>query len=105
MPNDELTTYKVVALTRLACPEANTPSTTALATLNRTAGRELALRRGADIVMPNVTPSKYRIKYEIYPAKACITETATACGPCLSGRTAAIGRTIGTRPGGRKRRA
>ena len=33
-PTTELTTYKVIALARLACPRANIPSTTALATLN-----------------------------------------------------------------------
>ena len=30
-------TYKVIALARLACPRANIPSTTALATLERRA--------------------------------------------------------------------
>ena len=49
-------TYKVLALTRLACPRANIPSTTALATLNTAGGRELGLRRGANVVMPNLTP-------------------------------------------------
>ena len=29
--------------------------------------------------MPNLTPTKYRALYEIYPAKACIRETAEAC--------------------------
>jgi biotin synthase len=37
IPNDELTTLKVVALTRLVCPEANLPSTTALATIGSSA--------------------------------------------------------------------
>ncbi len=43
VPNDEVTTLKVVALTRLVCPEANLPSTTALATLDPATGRELGL--------------------------------------------------------------
>ena len=60
-PNDELTVYKVVALTRLVCPEANIPSTTALATINKAAGRELGLQRGANVVMPNLTPPEYRV--------------------------------------------
>ncbi len=38
IPSDELTVYKVVALTRLVCPDANIPSTTALATINKAAG-------------------------------------------------------------------
>lgn len=103
VPNDELTTLKTVALTRLVCPEANIPSTTALATLDRAQGRELALMRGANVVMPNVTPVTYRARYEIYPGKACIHETATACQGCLEGRIHALGRSVGKGPGGRMR--
>jgi biotin synthase len=94
-PNSELMAYKMVALARLACPKANIPSTTALATLNQVEGRELGLQRGANVVMPNLTPVKYRALYEIYPGKACIGETAEACRACLEGRIAAIGRRIG----------
>jgi biotin synthase len=93
--SDEQMTYKVVALTRLMCPRANIPSTTALATLNTKQGRELGLVRGANVVMPNLTPPKYRVLYEIYPNKACISETAETCNSCLHGRIASIGRTVG----------
>jgi biotin synthase len=96
VPNSELMTYKVVALARLLCPRANIPSTTALATLNRVNGRELGLVRGANVLMPNLTPTEYRRLYEIYPAKACLYETAEQCHGCLVGRIAALGRTIGT---------
>jgi len=65
-------TYKVIALTRFVCPEANIPSTTALASLNKADGREFGLMRGANIVMPKLTPPQYRVMYEIYPNKACI---------------------------------
>ena len=95
VPNTELMTYKVIALARIMCPLANIPSTTALATLNTENGRELGLSRGANIVMPNVTPVKYRSMYEIYPAKACINETAAQCHNCMKGRILSIGRTIG----------
>lgn len=103
VPNDELTTLKAIALTRLLCPEANIPSTTALATLDPAAGRELGLLRGANVVMPNVTPAPYRQLYEIYPGKACVNETATACRGCLEGRIAALGRSVGKGPGERRR--
>lgn len=103
VPNDELTTLKTVALTRLVCPDANIPSTTALATLDRERGRELALMRGANVVMPNVTPVPYRIRYEIYPGKACVNETASACQGCMEGRIHALGRRVGRGPGGRHR--
>ena len=46
--NTELMTYKVIALTRLVCPEANIPSTTALATINKTSGRELGKQLRVD---------------------------------------------------------
>ena len=102
VPNDELTTLKTVALTRLVCPQANIPSTTALATLDPKAGRELGLTRGANVVMPNVTPPEYRVLYEIYPGKACIHETAQICHGCMEGRIKSIGRVMGTGPGGRR---
>jgi biotin synthase len=89
-------TYKVIALTRLACPRANIPSTTALATLNKRNGRELGLVRGANIVMPNLTPPKYRLHYEIYPNKACIQESAGMCHRCMELRIEGIGRTPGS---------
>lgn len=103
VPNTELITYKAVALTRIACPQANLPSTTALATINKALGRELGLMRGANIVMPNLTPTKYRRLYEIYPAKACIDETSDECRVCLHGRITRIGRTVGKGAGGRRR--
>lgn len=102
VPRDELTTLKVVALTRLVCPEANIPSTTALATVDPDQGRELGLSRGANVVMPNMTPPAYRVLYEIYPGKACIQETADMCRACLSGRIRRIGRIPGKGDGGRQ---
>jgi biotin synthase len=99
VPNDELTTLKAVALARLVCPEANLPSTTALSTLDPATGRELGLLRGANIVMPNMTPPAYRVLYEIYPGKASIHETAQVS---IERRIRSIGRHVGTGPGGRK---
>ena len=105
VPNSELITYKAVALARLVCPQANIPSTTALATVNRAQGRELGLQRGANVVMPNLTPPQYRAQYEIYPAKACVTETAEECHRCLAARLEALGRPIGVGPGDAPRHA
>ncbi|MDY0166578.1 MAG: radical SAM protein [Thermoguttaceae bacterium] len=99
VPADELTTYKVIALTRLVCPRANIPSTTALATIGGAEARDLGLERGANVVMPNFTPMPYRTLYEIYPGKACLAEDADQCAACLSGRVARLGRSIGTGPG------
>lgn len=103
VPNTELMTYKAVALTRLMRPDANIPSTTALATLNTASGRERGLSRGANVVMPNLTPRRYRQLYEIYPAKACVSETADACRLCLRHRIEAMNRQVGLGPGSRRR--
>lgn len=96
VPNSELMTYKVLALTRLLCPTANIPSTTALATINRQTGRQLGLERGANIVMPNITPLRYRAGYEIYPGKACLCEEPGAYDTLLRAQLAALGRPVGT---------
>ena len=95
--------YKVVALTRLVCPEANIPSTTALATVNKESGRQLGLERGGNVIMPNVTPPKYREMYRIYPGKSGFKETAQACAESLSEFLASMGRRVGEGQGGRRR--
>ena len=75
-PNSELMTCKVLALTRLARPDANLPATTALSLVNKAGGRAHGLQRGANVVMPNLTPLEERARYEIYPEKAAVHETA-----------------------------
>ncbi len=70
VPNNELMTYKVLALTRIVCPDTNIPATTALATVNTSKGRILGLQRGANVIMPNITPPKYKKLYELYPGKS-----------------------------------
>lgn len=102
VPRDELTTLKVVALARLVRPDANIPATTALATVDRERGRELGLTRGANIVMPNLTPAKYRRLYAIYPAKASSDEGPGQTAEAVKRRILALGRTLGTGPGGRR---
>jgi len=96
VPNTVLTALKMVALARLLVPDANIPATTAVATLNKETGREDALKAGANVVMPNLTPPKYRALYEIYPDKACVNETAEQCHSCLAARIHSVGRCIGS---------
>ncbi|MGO8757947.1 MAG: [FeFe] hydrogenase H-cluster radical SAM maturase HydE [Terracidiphilus sp.] len=100
-PADEQMVYKMIALARILCPAANIPSTTALATINRVNGRKHGLSAGANVVMPNLTPVQYRSLYQIYPAKACIEESATDCNRCLSGQIRSLGRFPGRGAGGR----
>ncbi|MBM3147682.1 MAG: [FeFe] hydrogenase H-cluster radical SAM maturase HydE [Actinobacteria bacterium] len=101
VPNTELMTCKVIALTRLVRPDANLPATTALSLLDTRAGRAHGLQRGANVVMPNLTPLEYRVKYEIYPEKAAVHETAEAINASILDLLASLGRTIGRGAGGR----
>lgn len=91
-------TCLMVALTRLVLPYALIPATTALGSISNL-GREAALTAGANVVMPNLTPVKYRADYEIYPNKACTGEEAAQCRGCIAGRIMAIGRTVSDTPG------
>ncbi len=63
------TTINIISLLRLRHPDALIPATTALATLHPE-GRKLAIQAGANVVMPNLTPSTVRSKYAIYNNKA-----------------------------------
>lgn len=95
VPNDEDTTCRVVALTRIALPRSNIPATTALSLINRVAGRMHGLARGANIIMPNITPIEYKALYEIYPAKADSIETAEIIHRVIAEQLAALGRSLG----------
>ncbi|MDQ7794367.1 MAG: [FeFe] hydrogenase H-cluster radical SAM maturase HydE [bacterium] len=87
-------TLRVIATTRLCLPQAHIAATTALATLHPH-GRELALQAGANVVMPNLTPLRYRRRYEIYPGKVCLDELPGHCLTCLKGRIEGLGRVVG----------
>jgi biotin synthase len=67
-PGSVFLTMKVLAVTRLCLPFANLPATTAVGAA-AAGGREAALRCGANVVMPDITPLRYRQLYEIYPGK------------------------------------
>ena len=102
VPNDELTTLKAVALTRLVCPDTNIPSTTALSILDPASGRANGLCRGANVIMPNLTPPQYRVLYEIYPGKAAVHETADVLAERVFALIASLGRTVGRGAGVRR---
>ncbi|HPT41512.1 MAG TPA: [FeFe] hydrogenase H-cluster radical SAM maturase HydE [Candidatus Gastranaerophilaceae bacterium] len=93
---------KVMAITRLLCPDANIPATTAMETLNPN-GRLIALQSGANVVMPNVTEGEYRKLYEIYPGKICINDTPVKCKSCISGKITGINRTVSSTKGFRRK--
>lgn len=99
VPSDPVTVLKVLALSRLLCPDTNIPSTTALATLDPDTGRANGLLRGANVIMPNLTQPQYRVLYQIYPGKAGLHETADITVVRIRAQIEALGRTVGTGPG------
>lgn len=65
---DLMMTLRFVALCRLICPDANIPATTAVATLHPE-GRIRAIMGGANVVMPNLSPTRGRALYTLYDNK------------------------------------
>jgi len=63
-------TLRLIAMLRLMFPYSLIPATTALGTIDPQ-GREMGLRAGANVVMPNLSPIGVRKKYELYDNKIC----------------------------------
>ncbi len=89
---------KVMALTRILLKDINIPATTAMETINPN-GRIIALKSGANVVMPNITQGEYRKQYIIYPNKICTDESPDKCSVCIRAKIEAIGRSISTGKG------
>ena len=58
---------RVVALARLVLGPVHIPATTAFDAV-APGGREGALRAGANVIMADITPPRYRDLYQIYPS-------------------------------------
>ena len=61
-------TLKLISILRLTHPKSLIPATTALATIHPE-GRELGLKHGANVIMPNLSPAMVREKYMLYNDK------------------------------------
>jgi biotin synthase len=75
----------MVAILRLMMPDINIAATTALQSVDPL-GREKAVKAGANIIMPNITPAKYRGNYRLYNNKPCVDEEPEQCSGCLDAR-------------------
>ena len=80
-------TLKMVAILRLMMPDINIAATTALQAIDPL-GREKAVKAGANIIMPNITPGSYRNNYLLYNNKPCTDEEPEQCAGCLDARLA-----------------
>ncbi|MFV0528019.1 MAG: [FeFe] hydrogenase H-cluster radical SAM maturase HydE [Lachnospiraceae bacterium] len=85
----ELTLF-MLGLLRLALPAALLPATTALGTIDPK-GRELGIKAGANVVMPNLSPQGVRDLYLLYDNKICTGDEAAQCRSCIGRRIESIG--------------
>ena len=91
-------TLRLVSILRILFPYALIPATTALGTINPL-GREMGLKAGANVLMPNLSPTMYRKQYQLYDNKICTGDEAAECKACLSLRVDKSGYKIVTDKG------
>ncbi len=84
---------KMIAVTRIVLKNINIAAATALQALKYD-GREMGLKAGANIIMPNVSDTKYRESYQLYDNKPCLDENSTQCKSCLTNRVLGMGEEI-----------
>ncbi len=85
---------KMVAVLRILMKDINIAATTAMQAIDPM-GREKSIKVGANIIMPNLTPTKYREDYLLYEDKPCTDEDAEECKRCLEARIHMAGGQIG----------
>ncbi|WP_368233904.1 [FeFe] hydrogenase H-cluster radical SAM maturase HydE [Anaerotruncus rubiinfantis] len=88
----ELTLF-LLGLVRLMLPDVLLPATTALATIALD-GRERGILAGANVVMPNLSPTGVREKYTLYNGKLCIGDEAAESRARLQAKMESIGYTL-----------
>ena len=85
---------KMVAILRIMMKDINIAATTAMQAIDPL-GREKAIKVGANIIMPNLTPTTYREDYLLYEDKPCTDEDAEECKRCLEARIHMAGGQVG----------
>ena len=83
-------TLKMIAILRIMMKDINIASATALQAIDGF-GRERALKFGANIIMPSLTPKEHRKDYLLYEDKPCIDEDREECRDCLEMRVKMVG--------------
>ena len=76
---------KMIASLRLLMKDINIAAATALQAIDPL-GREKAVKVGANIIMPNITPGIYRNDYALYENKPCVDEEPGECKNCMDVR-------------------
>lgn len=83
-------TYYLISIIRLIRPNLLIPATTALGTIAEN-GREIGILSGANVVMPNLSPSSVRSKYNLYNNKIYDGSESAQCLEELKNRMNSIG--------------
>ncbi|MBR1662799.1 MAG: [Ruminococcus sp.] len=83
-------TLFVLSLCRIMLPRVLLPATTALGTIAPD-GREQGVLAGANVIMPNLSPTAVRKKYMLYDGKICTEDSSQECRFCIQGRMKKIG--------------
>ncbi|MEN6425122.1 MAG: [FeFe] hydrogenase H-cluster radical SAM maturase HydE [Phycisphaerales bacterium] len=91
---DLMMTLKMIALTRIVCPKAHIPASTAMGSLCGRDERPRALAAGANVIMPNFTPNSVRRLYDIYPGKTGCDLPPQQSVVAISRMAAAMGRWV-----------
>ena len=94
-------TLHLLAILRLLFPQVLLPATTALGTIHPQ-GRELGILAGANVIMPNLSPTNVRGKYLLYDGKICTGDEAAECHRCMERRMEKIGYQISVERGDSK---
>lgn len=84
---------KMIAILRIMMKNINIAASTAMQSIEKL-GREKAIKVGANVFMPNITPGIYRDNYRLYDDKPCTDENAEDCGQCVEVRMALTGHQI-----------
>jgi len=87
------TSLLMIAVCRLVLKDVNIASTTALQAI-RDDGREMGLRYGANVMMPQVTPVNVRRDYLLYEGKPCLDESSEELRKGLDLRIRSLGRQV-----------
>ena len=89
-PGSAALTLRLLAILRLMLPHVLLPATTALGTVLGD-GRQMGMRYGCNVVMPNLSPADVRSKYALYNNKISAGEEAAESVALLKRSMAAIG--------------
>ncbi len=88
-------TLYFLSIIRLIHPPVLLPATTALGTIDPR-GREKGVEAGANVIMPNLSPTEVREQYKLYNDKICTGDESAQCRHCLDLRMSTIGYQIVT---------